>query len=146
MPARLPALGAGALAGLFMAVQGALNTVLSRTVGQVEAVFVVQAVGLATAALLFPLGLAGGNLAALGRAPWFTLLGGVLGVGIVFAVVAAMSRLGIATATTAILVAQILGAAVIDHFGLFGAERLPFGWFKLVGLLLFAAGARILLR
>lgn len=147
MAAQLPAMGLGALAGLLMAVQGTLNTQLAKTVGRVEALLVVQAVGvLAAGFLLFPLGLGNGGLARLGQAPWFTLLGGILGAGIVFAVVGAMSRLGIATATTSILVAQILTAALIDHFGLLGAERLPFGWFKIVGLLLFAAGARILLN
>ncbi|HHW14577.1 MAG TPA: DMT family transporter [Firmicutes bacterium] len=137
----------GALAGLFMAIQGTLNTQLSKAIGRVEALLVVQAVGLLAAALLFfPLRLGGDGLLQLRQAPWYTLLGGVLGVAIVFTVVAAMSRLGIATATTAILVAQILGAAAIDHFGLFGADRIPFSWFKLVGVGLFAAGARILLN
>lgn len=146
MPGRLPALGFGALAGLFMAVQGTLNTQLSRTLGRVEATLVVQGVGLVTAALLlFPLRLGTGGWQKLPQAPWYTLLGGVFGVAIVFAVVAAMSRLGIATATTAILVAQILTAAVIDHFGLLGADPLPFGWVKLLGVALLAAGAWILL-
>lgn len=147
MPGRLLALGFGALAGLLMAVQGALNTQLSRTVGRVEATLVVQAVGLVIAGLLlFPLQLGTGNLGRLLQAPWYTWLGGVLGVAIVFSVVVAMSRLSIATATTGILVAQILVAGVIDHFGLFGVERLPFRPVHLLGVALLAAGAYILLN
>lgn len=147
MPQRLLALAFGALAGLLMVVQGTLNTQLSKAIGRVEGLLVVQTVGLLTSALLlFPFRLGGEGLGQLRQAPWYTLLGGVLGAAIVFSVVAAMSRLSIATATTAILVAQILGAAVIDHFGLFGVDRLPFGWLKLVGVGLFAAGARILLN
>ncbi|MDI6870511.1 MAG: DMT family transporter [Bacillota bacterium] len=146
MPQRLPALAFGALAGLLMAVQGTLNTQLSRTIGRVEATLVIQTIGLLSAGfLLFPLRLGTGDLGQLRQAPWYTLLGGVLGVAIVFTVVAAMTRLGIATATTAILVAQILTAAAIDHFGLFGAECRPFAWFKLLGVALLAAGARLLL-
>lgn len=136
----------GALAGFLMAVQGAFNTQLSKVLGRVEAGVVVQAVGLLTAGfLLFALRLGTADWRKLAGAPWYTLLGGVLGVGIVFAVVVAMSRLGIATATTAILVAQILTAAVIDHFGLFGVERIPFGGRDLLGVALFAVGARLLL-
>ncbi|MGE5509096.1 MAG: DMT family transporter [Chitinophagales bacterium] len=146
MSGRLPAMLIGALAGLLMAVQGTFNTQLAKAVGRLEATMVVQGVGLAAALLLlYPLGLGRGHLSQLKAAPWFALLGGVLGVAIVFTVVAAVSRLGMATATTAILVGQILTAAAVDHFGLFGMERLPFGWLQLLGLGLFAAGARILL-
>jgi transporter family-2 protein len=136
----------GALAGLLMALQGTFNTQLAKAVGRLEATLVVQGVGLVAALLLlYPLGLGRGDLSHLREAPWFSLLGGVLGVAIVFTVVAAVSRLGMATATTAILVGQILTAAAVDHFGLFGMERMPFGWLQLLGLGLFAAGARILL-
>ncbi|MGE5554491.1 MAG: DMT family transporter [Betaproteobacteria bacterium] len=146
MPGRLLALGFGALAGLFMAVQGTLNTQLAKVIGRVEALAVIQAVGLVSAGLLLVVPRSGtGDLSRLALAPWYTLFGGVLGVAITFTVVAAMSRLGIATATTAILVAQILAAAAIDHFGLLGAECRPFSWLKLVGVGLLAAGARILL-
>jgi transporter family-2 protein len=129
-----------------MAIQGTFNTQLAKVIGRVEALAVIQAVGLLSAGLLlWPLRLGSGDLGRLAQAPWYTVLGGVLGVAITFTVVAAMSRLGIATATTAILVAQLLAAAAIDHFGLFGAECRPFSWLKLVGVGLFAAGARILL-
>jgi transporter family-2 protein len=104
-------------------------------------------VGLATLlALLYGFRLGRGSLARLGEAPWFTNLGGVLGVIIVLTVVLSMQRLGVATATTAILVGQLLAAAAIDHFGLFGVKAIPFGTFKLVGLALFGVGARILLN
>jgi transporter family-2 protein len=129
-----------------MAIQGAFNTQLSKALGRVEATAVVQATGLVAAGLLLlALRSEGADWRKLAAAPWYTLLGGVIGVGIVFAVVGAMTRLGLAGATTAILVAQILTAALVDHFGLFGAERILFGGKGLLGAALLAAGSWLLL-
>jgi transporter family-2 protein len=36
-------------------------------------------------------------------------------------------------------------AAVIDHFGLFGLDEVPFGWARVIGLAMLAGGAALLL-
>ncbi len=54
-------------------------------------------------------------------------------------------RLGVASATTAIIVGQVLTALCIDHLGCFGLDKVPFTWTKLLGLALLAAGAWLLL-
>lgn len=136
-----------AAAGATMAVQGALNSLLSKSAGLVPAVVVVQALALVTALLVLLL-LPGESLrvAALARAPWYTYIGGILGVVITLTVMQSISRVGVYRATTAIIAAQILTAVLIDHLGLWGLQKLPFTWQRLVGALLLIAGAWVLLR
>ena len=57
-----------------------------------------------------------------------------------------MPLVGVAPATTAIIVGQVATAALIDHLGLFGMEKLGFEWLNGLGLLLLAAGGYLLLR
>jgi uncharacterized membrane protein YdcZ (DUF606 family) len=47
----------------------------------------------------------------------------------------------------AILIAgQLAMGAVIDRFGLFGAERVAFAWPRVLGITLLAVGAALTLR
>ena len=135
-----------ALAGSAMAVQGALNSALGKKIGLLEATMIVLLIGTITALLaLYPLGLGKGEMANLLHVPWYYLLGGVLIVLITYGVVAAIPRLGVANATTAIVAAQILTAVLLDHFGLFGLQTIPFSWWKVGGLVLMAVGTRLML-
>ncbi len=137
----LLAAGAGAL----MAVQGTFNSVLGKVIGLLEGTFSVQLIGTLTAGLLL-LFLGNGNLAKLGSVPWYAWLGGPLGVAIVFGVAASIPKLGVGVATTSIIAAQLLSAYLIDHFGLFGMESIPFNLYKLGGIILIVAGSRLLLN
>jgi bacterial/archaeal transporter family-2 protein len=134
------------IAGVSMAVQGSLNTGLGKIIGLLESTFAVHIIGLATVLLaLFVFRLGRGDLGKFQEAPWYLYLGGVLGVIILYTVVASISRVGVAAATTAIIVGQVGTAVLIDHFGFFGLERIPFSWFKVGGLALLALGARLML-
>ncbi|MGE5552038.1 MAG: DMT family transporter [Bacteroidota bacterium] len=136
-----------AAAGALMAVQGTLNSLLSKTIGLPRATFVVHLSGTAVAALLLLIPWRSeGSFARLGEAPWYAFLGGPIGVAIVFFVAAGIRRVGAGLATTSIIVAQLLTAYLIDHCGLFGVERLPFGALKALGIALMAAGGWLLLR
>jgi len=65
---------------------------------------------------------------------------------IVLGITFAAPRIG-TTATIGIIVAGNLAmAAVIDRFGLFGLEKIPFQWPRLVGIVLLAAGAALSLK
>jgi transporter family-2 protein len=35
---------------------------------------------------------------------------------------------------------------MIDHLGLFGLDKIPFSWWKVAGLVLLAAGTRLMLN
>ncbi len=138
-------LGLAAVAGLAMAVQGSLNAALNKVIGLFPATLVVHIIGtvLTAAAVVFGLGHA--NWAKIATVPWYAYLGGVLNVLIIAGVAAVIPRLGVASATTAIIVGQVLTALCIDHLGCFGLDKVPFTWTKLLGLALLAAGAWLLL-
>ncbi|MGQ9558618.1 MAG: DMT family transporter [Desulfurispora sp.] len=143
----LPALLIAAASGVLMAWQGTFNAVLGKKIGLLETTLVVHVTGLVLVSLLlFVLRLGSGRLALLCTAPWYTLLGGVLGVGIVYLVALSIPRVGVAPATTAIILGQVFTAGLIDHFGFCGVDRLTFSWCRIVGTLLMALGAYFLLR
>lgn len=133
-------------AGVTMAIQGTLNTILGKATGLLEATFIVHLVGLTVAALLLILSAGEERLYQQVSPPWYIYLGGVLGVMIIYGVVRSISLVGVAPATTAIILGQVLTAVIIDYLGLFGMEKLPFNWFKVAGTLLMAGGAWLLLK
>ncbi len=65
---------------------------------------------------------------------------------IIYLVQASISKLGVAIATTAIVFGQVSTALLIDHFGLFGLREIPFTWWKLLGLIFLATGAKLMLN
>lgn len=135
------------ISGVLMAIQGSLNTALSKVVGLLETTFVVHVTGtIILVVLLFLFRMGKGNLYALPEAPWYAYLGGVIGVGIIYLVAASIPEVGMANATTAIIVGQVLTAIIIDHFGAFGLERISYGWNQILGLVLLVVGAKLLLK
>ena len=70
----------------------------------------------------------------------YLLLGGGIGAFITLTVILSMKNLGPAKAALLIVVSQLAVAYLIELFGLFGAEKVPFQWTKLVGLGIAIAG------
>lgn len=70
----------------------------------------------------------------------YMLLSGVLGAFITVTVVKAMDSLGPARAAMLIVVAQLMIAYVIELLGLFGVEKEPLAWRKVIGMLISIAG------
>ena len=147
MSVKVLALLIAALAGVTMAVQGSLNSALGKIIGLLETTFIVNLVGLVLVGiLLFAFRLGGGNWQHYAEVPWYLYLGGVLGVMITYGVVKSIPSLGVAVATTAIILGQVFTAALVDHLGLFGLERIPFNWYRVAGTLLMASGSWLLLK
>lgn len=70
----------------------------------------------------------------------YTLLGGVIGAFITITVIKSMGSLGPAKATMLIVIAQLAVSYLVELFGLFGMERQPFEWRKLLGMAVAVAG------
>ncbi len=98
------------------------------------------------AVLLFGFRIGQGNWQLLPEAPWYNYVGGVLNVLIIFGVVFCIPKVGVGNATAAIVTLQILTAVAIDHFGVFGMEKITCRWSDLLGVVLLGLGAKILLR
>lgn len=140
-------LGIAAAAGAIMALQGTLNSLLGKFVGQLEGNFIVHAIGLAViSAMLFVFGMGKGQLSDIVHAPWYSYLGGVLNVGIIYGVMVSIAKTGAANATAAIIVGQVGTAMLLDLFGLFGLEKAPWSWWRLIGLILLTVGGRLMLQ
>ena len=136
-----------ALSGVLMAVQGSLNTALSKVIGLMEMAFVVNVSGAAALLVtLFLFRMGKGDLGLISTAPWYSFFGGVIGVFIIYLVAASIPAVGMCNATTAIIVGQVLTAVLIDRCGAFGLQKYNIGWEQFVGLGLLAAGAKLLMR
>jgi transporter family-2 protein len=134
-------------AGLAGAVQAAVMGELGERVGIVPALAFAVLVSLACAlaALLVWERSFSGVRAALHEPVWLWI-GGVMSVFIVVAITVGPPRIGV-TATIAIVIAgNLLSAAMIDRFGLFGVERVGLEWPRVLGFVLLALGAALTLK
>ena len=133
------------LAGAAMSVQGVMNTRLSERVGLYGSNAFVQ--GTAFLLSLIALWIAGkGNLRELPNVNKIYYLGGVIGLVITLSVIIGIKQLGPTLAVSAILIAQLFVAALIDAFGLLGADKVPFHVGKYIGLGLMIAGIIVFKR
>ncbi len=129
-------------AGAMLPFQFGINAVLARYVdGAARASlvsFVVGALALLVAVLLFFRGLPSGEKA--GEAPWWVWLGGLLGAAYVLGSVVTAPKLGAATLVALILAGQAAASLTVDHFGLVGFEENPITPGRLAGISLVAVG------
>ena len=135
-----------ATAGLAGSVQAAVMGELGERVGIVPAVafsvIVALLCGLAVL-LVWERSLAG--VRATLHEPAWLWIGGLMSIFIVFAVTVGPPRIGV-TATVGIVIAgNLVSAALIDRYGLFGQDVIPIDHWRLLGLLLLAAGAALTL-
>lgn len=72
--------------------------------------------------------------------PKYFLLGGVMGAFITLTVIKSMDALGPAKAVMLIVISQLIIAYLIELFGMFGVEKQPFSWRKVIGALVAIAG------
>ena len=134
-------------AGLAGSVQVALMSRLGERIGVAEALAFASVL---TAVLAFAILLAlRRSVAGYERAlhqPWWMLLGGVMGLLIVFTVTYSGPRIGVAATVGILIAGQLAMGAAIDRFGLFGSERIALHWPRLLGIGLLAVGAALSLR
>lgn len=126
-------------AGVIIAIQGVINTRASEKAGFWLTNVVVHGSGFLLSLILYAL-LRDGSVGQLNQVPKGYLLGGVLGVMIVFTVMKSIDTLGPAYSVAIVLITQLLFALAIDSFGWFGTEKVPFSWNKAAGIALLLAG------
>jgi transporter family-2 protein len=134
-------------AGLAGSVQVALMSRLGERIGVLEALAFSTALTAQLALVI--VGVARSSVAGYERAlhqPWWMLMGGVMGLLIVFTVTYAGPRIGVAATVGILIAGQLAMGAAIDKWGLFGSERIDLRWPRLVGIALLAVGAALSLR
>ncbi|GGH30621.1 transporter family-2 protein [Cribrihabitans marinus] len=131
-------------AGIGIPVLAALNAALGRVIGSpttAGAVLFLIAF-LASGALM----LAFSGPQALGRlaeAPRHLFLAGLLVAFYVLTITHIAPHFGVGNAVFFVLLGQLLSAAAIDHFGLFGAQVSPLSLSRAAGIALMAAGVAV---
>jgi bacterial/archaeal transporter family-2 protein len=136
-------IGAGCLVGM----QAPINSRLGKTIGTLPAASFSFIVG--TAALVLITVIVQGGLSSLGgvgRAPWWALVGGLLGAVYVATALVAVRTLGAAGLTAVVIFGQLGVSVVIDRFGLLGIARHPVGAQRVIGLVLLALGVALVVR
>ena len=130
------------ISGALMSIQGVFNTGVSKSSGQWVTNTFVQFTGFLLCLLIwfFYERKKHGFSELLLVDKKYMLLGGVLGAFITLTVILAMSAMGPAKAALFIVTAQILAAYLIELFGMFGVDKSPFVWRRLIGALIAAAG------
>ena len=128
------------IAGVAVAFQATFNNILSKHIGVWTANSVVHGTGFLVAVAV-TLVLGKNQIFAIGGAPWYSLLGGALGVGIIASVIFAIGKLNIGLVFTLLMVAQIISAALIDHYGWLGGPVIMLDYKKVLGICLLVVGA-----
>jgi transporter family-2 protein len=140
------AVGFSLVAGIAGSIQVAVSGALGRRVGVLEAA---AFGGVVAAVILVGIAVAGRNgagiAAALREPPWLWL-GGLLGAIVVTAITFSPPRIGTFATIGLLVAAQLAMGAVTDALGLFGLERIPLSWERVVGLALLAGGAVLVLK
>ena len=141
------AVALAALAGLGGAVQVAVMGRLGERVGVFPAVAfsTMVSIAVAFAALL----LVRRSVAGVGdvlHQPRWLWIGGLLSVFIVFTMTFAAPRIGTAATIGTVIAGNLVMGAAIDGYGLFGLDRIPLNWARVLGLAFLAAGAGLSLH
>jgi bacterial/archaeal transporter family-2 protein len=135
-----------ATAGLAGAIQAAVMGELGDRVGIAPAialsVIVAFLCGL-TALLVWERSFAGVRAAF--HEPAWLWIGGLLSVYIVLAITVGPPRIGVAATIGIVIAGNLVMAALIDRYGLFGQDVIPIDRWRLLGLVLVAGGAALLL-
>lgn len=131
--------------GVAVACQGQLIGIMDKNIGTLESVFITYGVGglIIGIVMLF---LRGGNLSSLQSIPHYTLLAGPLGLVLIAAISYSVPRLGLVVAFTVMVAAQFIIAAIIDHFGLLGADIRHLNISRLFGISVMLLGIWLTIR
>jgi bacterial/archaeal transporter family-2 protein len=127
-------------AGLGIPVLAALNAALGRLIGSPAAAATVLFVIAFAASLTLALAVGSHGFARMATAPRHLFLAGLLVAFYVLSITYVAPHFGIGNAVFFVLLGQLVSAAAIDHFGLFGAQVSPLSLTRAAGIGLMAAG------
>ena len=129
------------ISGILMSIQGIFNTGVTKETSIWVASSFVQFTALIVCVIAWIVTGRESNFQAIFQVNHkYMLLGGAMGAFITFTVVKSVASLGPAKSAMLIVVAQLVMAYIIELFGLFEVEKVPFQFRKLIGIGLFIAG------
>lgn len=130
------------LAGIGVPIQTASNAALGKSLGgPIHSTLAVFLAGLFLIIFIFVLqknSFPSGT--AIAQAPWWGWLGGPLGVAYIFVLILVAPKIGMASAVGFVILGQILGAVLLDHFGWLNFPVHKINWQRTVGAILMIIG------
>lgn len=131
----------GLISGALMSIQGVFNAEVTKQSSIWLSAAFVQITAFVVCVLAWFLCGKEGTISSLFQVqPKYMLLGGAIGAFITYTVIQAMNQCGPARAVMFIVTAQLIVAYVIELMGVFGVDKQPFEWRKIVGLVVMIAG------
>ncbi|MEP3347772.1 MAG: DMT family transporter [Litoreibacter sp.] len=127
-------------AGIGIPILAALNASLGRHIGAPAAASVVLFAVAFTSALVVALVTGPAAIAKVADAPKHLLFAGVLIAFYVLTITYIAPHFGVGNAVFFVLLGQLISAAMIDHFGLFGANQTPLTLIRATGIAVMAGG------
>ena len=134
------------LSGALMSIQGVFNTEVTKQTSVWVAAGWVQLTAFITCVVIWMFTGREPVAGIMQVTPKYVLVGGIMGALITYTVIRSMVSLGPAKAALLIVVSQIIIAYAIELFGLFGVEKAPFAWNKIIGAVIAIGGIVIFER
>ena len=122
------------LSGALMSVQGVFNTGVTKQTSVWVASGWVQATALIACVVIWFFTGRPPVRGLFSVSPIYLLSGGIIGAVITYTVIRSMEMLGPARAVMLIVTAQLLAAYMIELFGIFGVEKQPFSFRRMIGM------------
>ena len=141
----IPLVIIAAIGGIAITLQAQFMGIMDRSIGTLESMFITYGSG----GLLIGLAILvnrGGNLSVWGSVPWYVLSAGVLGLIIVGTIGYSTPRLGLVNALTILVASQFIVGALLDHFGILGADLRPLNLTRLAGMGVMLLGVWLIIR
>jgi bacterial/archaeal transporter family-2 protein len=136
-----------AVAGCFVGLQAPINARLGRQVGSLQAATVSFLVGTLVLVLVASVSSRGlGTITSAGRAPWWALVGGILGAVYVTVALVTVRTLGVSGLTAIVVSGQLAIAVLVDRFGLLGIAKQHIGASRVAGLVFLLVGVVLVVR
>lgn len=133
--------------GAMLAFQAPANAALARGIGDpVWAAAISFGVGFILLCSIALMRGSGPDIASIQVVPWWALMGGLLGAVWVLAAIWSVSRLGVVTMMSAMVLGQLLAAVIIDSGGIMGLEVRQISASRVVAIALVSLGVIVSYR
>ncbi|MEL6584438.1 MAG: DMT family transporter [Pseudomonadota bacterium] len=137
---------AASLIGAAFAAQPAINSLAAKTLGSAFPATVLSVgITLAVSALIMLFGRTTPSLETFAQLPWWIMLGGLIGVGVVGGGAIIVPVTGVAIFFVCMIFGQMVGSVFLDQIGAFGLPVREISLMRLGGVVLTFAGV-ILVR
>ena len=145
MTGLIPVIIIATIGGIAITLQAQFMGLMDKNIGTLESMFITYGIGGLIIGIAMLLN-RGGNLSAWRSVPWYTFTAGVLGLIIVGSIGYSTPRLGLVTTLTILVASQFIIGALLDHFGILGADLRSINLSRLGGVGIMLLGVWLIIR